>query len=135
MPLWSVTPVIVLCLGFLLMIGLGLLADGLGFHIPKGYMYAAIVFSLLVEMCNQWALRNRRRRFSMRDMRESTARVILNILGGSAPGQGDTQLDAAALAGETKERLFAPEERAMLARVIRLGGRTARFIMVPRQRV
>ena len=127
--------VIVLCLGFLLMIGLSLLADGLGFHIPKGYMYAAIVFSLLVEMCNQWALRNRRRRFSMRDMRESTARVILNILGGSAPGQGDTQLDAAALAGETKELLFAPEERAMLARVIRLGGRTARFIMVPRQRV
>ncbi|MDD4700995.1 MAG: CBS domain-containing protein [Desulfovibrio sp.] len=127
--------IIVLCLGFLLMIGLSLLADGLGFHIPKGYMYAAIVFSLMVEMCNQWALRNRRRRFSMRDMRESTARVILNILGGSAPGQGDTQLDAAALAGETKELLFAPEERAMLARVIRLGGRTARFIMVPRQRV
>ena len=57
--------VIVLCLGFLLMIGLSLLADGLGYHIPKGYMYAAIGFSVLVETCNQWALRSRRRRYSM----------------------------------------------------------------------
>lgn len=51
--------VIVLCLGFLLMIGLSLLADGLGYHLPKGYMYAAIIFAVLVEACNQWALRNR----------------------------------------------------------------------------
>ena len=126
--------VIVLCLGFLLMIGLSLLADGLGYHIPKGYMYAAIGFSILVEACNQWALRNRRRRFSMRDMRESTARVILNFLGGGVPS-GDMQLDAAALAGEAGGQLFAPQERDMVARVIRLGGRTARFIMTPRQRV
>ncbi len=126
--------VIVLCLGFLLMIGLSLLADGLGYHIPKGYMYAAIGFSILVEGCNQWALRNRRRRFSMRDMRESTARVILNFLGGGVPS-GDAQLDAAALAGEGGGQLFAPQERDMVARVIRLGGRTARFIMTPRQRV
>lgn len=126
--------VIVLCLGFLLMIGLSLLADGLGYHIPKGYMYAAIAFSVLVETCNQWALRNRRKRFSMRDMRQSTARVILNLLGGGVPGQGEAQLDAAALAGESDGRLFAPKERDMVARVIRLGGRTARFIMIPRHR-
>ena len=74
--------VIVLCLGFLLMIGLGLLTDGLGYHIPKGYLYAAIIFAVLVEACNQWALRNRRKRISMRDMRESTARVVLGLLGG-----------------------------------------------------
>lgn len=127
--------VIVLCLGFLLMIGLSLLADGLGYHIPKGYMYAAIGFSVLVEACNQWALRSRRRRYSMRDMRESTARVILNLLGGGVPGGGEAQLEAAALAGEAGGQLFAPQERDMVARVIRLGGRTARFIMIPRQRV
>ena len=39
--------VIVLCLGFLLMIGFSLVAEGLGFKIPKGYLYAAIVFSIL----------------------------------------------------------------------------------------
>ena len=126
--------VIVLCLGFLLMIGLGLLTDGLGYHIPKGYLYAAIIFAVLVEACNQWALRNRRKRISMRDMRESTARVVLGLLGGRS-GHGDAQLDAAALAGESRGALFAPEERDMVARVIRLSGRTARFIMIPRQRV
>lgn len=71
----------------------------------------------------------------MRDMRESTARVILNLLGGEQPGRGEAQLDAAALAGESGEHFFAPEERDMVARVIRLSGRTARFIMTPRHRV
>lgn len=126
--------IIVLCLGFLLMIGLSLLTEGLGYHIPKGYLYAAIIFAVLVEAANQWALRNRRKRISMRDMRESTARVVLGLLGGRS-AHGEAQLDAAALAGEEGHALFAPEERAMVARVIRLSGRTARFIMIPRQRV
>jgi predicted tellurium resistance membrane protein TerC len=37
-------PLIILCLGFLLMIGLSLTAEGVGFQIPKGYLYAAIGF-------------------------------------------------------------------------------------------
>ena len=128
--------VIILCLGFLLMIGLSLVMDGLGFHLPKGYLYAAICFSVLVECCNQIALRNRRKRISMRDMRESTARAVLGLLGGSRYGEEEARLDAAALATEPdSEALFAPEERDMVARVIRLSGRTARFIMTPRQRV
>lgn len=101
--------VIVLCLGFLLMIGLSLLADGLGYHLPKGYMYAAIIFAVLVEACNQWALRNRRKRISMRDMRESTARVILNLLGGEQPGRGEAQLDAAAWPASL-ESIFLPRK-------------------------
>ena len=40
--------VIILCLGFLLMIGLSLILEGLGYHIPKGYLYAAIGFSIVV---------------------------------------------------------------------------------------
>ena len=39
---------VILCLGFLLMIGFSLVAEGLGFHIPKGYLYAAIGFSILI---------------------------------------------------------------------------------------
>ncbi|MBN9338862.1 MAG: TerC family protein, partial [Comamonadaceae bacterium] len=50
--------VVVLCLSFLLMIGLSLLAEGLGFHLPKGYLYAAIGFSIMIEFFNQWARRN-----------------------------------------------------------------------------
>ena len=38
-----------LALAFLLLIGVSLVADGLGFHIPKGYIYAAMAFSVLVE--------------------------------------------------------------------------------------
>lgn len=128
--------VIILCLGFLLMIGLSLIMDGLGFHVPKGYLYAAIGFSVLVELFNQIALRNRRRRITTQDLRESTARIVLNLLGGKASSGGDAQLEIAAFASEDKgDAVFAPEERNMVARVIRLGGRTARYIMTPRHRV
>jgi predicted tellurium resistance membrane protein TerC len=42
----------VLALSFLLMIGLALISDGVGFHIPKGYIYFAMGFSIFVETIN-----------------------------------------------------------------------------------
>jgi predicted tellurium resistance membrane protein TerC len=48
----------VLALSFLIMIGLVLMADGFGQKIPKGYIYAAMTFSVFVEMINLW-IRNR----------------------------------------------------------------------------
>jgi predicted tellurium resistance membrane protein TerC len=42
----------VLALAFLLLIGMVLVADGFGFHVPKGYIYAAMAFSLAVEILN-----------------------------------------------------------------------------------
>jgi predicted tellurium resistance membrane protein TerC len=51
-----------LALSFLLLIGVTLVADGAGFHIPKGYIYAAIGFSAAVETLNQLAARRRSRR-------------------------------------------------------------------------
>ena len=44
--------VVMLALGFLLMIGATLIADGFGVHVPKGYIYAAMAFSGLVEGLN-----------------------------------------------------------------------------------
>jgi predicted tellurium resistance membrane protein TerC len=44
--------VVMLALGFLLMIGMTLIADGFGVHVPKGYIYAAMAFSGLVETLN-----------------------------------------------------------------------------------
>ena len=41
-----------LALSFLLLIGMNLIADGAGFHIPKGYTYFAMAFSVFVEMLN-----------------------------------------------------------------------------------
>ena len=49
-----------LALSFLLLIGMALIADGAGFHVPKGYLYAAIGFSVAVEALNQVAARRRR---------------------------------------------------------------------------
>lgn len=54
--------VVMLALGFLLMIGMVLIADGFGAHVPKGYIYAAMAFSALVEGLNMLARRARRRR-------------------------------------------------------------------------
>lgn len=48
----------VLALSFLLMIGIALVADGLSFHIPKGYIYFAMAFSVFVEMINIKARKN-----------------------------------------------------------------------------
>ncbi len=50
-----------LALAFLVLIGVALVADGFKFHIPRGYIYFAIVFSVAVEMFNMLARRNRRR--------------------------------------------------------------------------
>ena len=51
--------VVMLALSFLLMIGLVLIADGFGVHVPKGYIYAAMAFSALVETLNMVARRRR----------------------------------------------------------------------------
>ena len=54
--------IVMLALGFLLMIGMTLIADGLGFHVPKGYIYTAMAFSAGVEILNMLARRGRRRK-------------------------------------------------------------------------
>ena len=51
-----------LALAFLVLIGVALVADGFKFHIPRGYIYFAIVFSAAVELFNVLAKTNRRKR-------------------------------------------------------------------------
>jgi len=51
--------VVMLALGFLLMIGVVLVADGFGVHVPKGYIYAAMAFSAGIEMLNIWSRKRR----------------------------------------------------------------------------
>jgi predicted tellurium resistance membrane protein TerC len=52
--------IVMLALGFLLMIGMALIAEGCGFEVPKGYIYAAMAFSAFVEGLNMLARRRRR---------------------------------------------------------------------------
>jgi predicted tellurium resistance membrane protein TerC len=53
---------VMLALGFLLLIGTTLIADGFGVHVPKGYIYAAMAFSVMVEGLNMLSRRARKKR-------------------------------------------------------------------------
>jgi predicted tellurium resistance membrane protein TerC len=54
--------VVMLALGFLMMIGMTLIAEGFGAHVPKGYIYAAMAFSALIEGLNMLSRRATRRK-------------------------------------------------------------------------
>lgn len=51
-----------LALAFLILIGIALIADGLDFHIPKGYIYFAMAFSLIVECINIYASKKNKKK-------------------------------------------------------------------------
>jgi len=51
-----------LALAFLLLVGVALIADAFDFHIPRGYLYAAIAFSASVEALNIWVTRGPKRK-------------------------------------------------------------------------
>lgn len=124
--------VVILCLGFLLMIGFSLLAEGFGFVVPKGYLYAAIGFSIMIETVNQIARRNLRRAEARRPLRERTADAVLRMLGRSpvaGPGGDDGQRPDSA---ESAAQVFGEEERYMVSGVLTLADRTIHSIMTPR---
>jgi predicted tellurium resistance membrane protein TerC len=54
--------VVMLALGFLLMVGMVLIAEGFGAHVPKGYIYTAMGFSCVIEGLNIWQRRAKARR-------------------------------------------------------------------------
>jgi predicted tellurium resistance membrane protein TerC/Mg2+/Co2+ transporter CorC len=117
---------IILCLGFLLMIGLVLVVDGLGLHIPKGYVYAAIGFSVLIELLNQLAARSRRKWAESMPPRQRVAEAVLRMLAG---------VPAPALVEETGKDVFAPQEKRMVRGVLGLAERPVTAIMTPRPKV
>src|SRR5690606_21272610 len=127
--------VVILCLGFLMMIGFSLITEGFGFHVPKGYLYAAIGFSVLIEAANQIARRNKERLVTTGDLRDRTADAVLRLLGGKS---GDVQLGdtAEAIAERAEEQeLFAHEEKEMIKGVLTLADRPVVSIMTPRTEI
>ena len=126
--------IIILCLSFLLMIGFSLVADGFGYAIPKGYLYAAIGFSVIIEALNQLAHFNRRRFLSGNaPLRKRTAEAVLRLLRGH---HEESELDAetASLVADNPGRkaIFNKQERMMIARVLAMGQRSVSSIMTSR---
>lgn len=129
--------VIMLCLGFLMMIGFSLTAEGLGVHIPKGYLYAAIGFSILIELFNQLARARRKRSLQQhRPLRERTAHAVLRLLGGRRVEADEVGEEIADLVeGGGEQVLFDRRERVMISGVLNLAERPIRTVMTPRAQV
>ena len=121
--------VVILCLAFLLMVGLSLVAESVGFEIPKGYMYAAIGFSVLTEAFNQLGRYKARKHMVKLPMRERTANLILSLLGGK---KETPDLPPEVQSVVEDRAAFDEKERDMVSGVLTLGERTIRSIMTPR---
>ena len=128
--------VVILCLGFLMMIGFSLIVEGFGFHIPKGYLYAAIGFSIIVEAINQATKRNREKMISTNDLRSRTASAVLRLLGGKTTDQNsnDQLADTADILATQAyiNDVFSTEEKGMIHGVLTLAERPVKSIMTPR---
>jgi len=122
--------VVVLCLSFLLMIGLSLVAEGFGFHIPKGYLYAAIGFSIIIELFNQIASRNFIKQQSNQPLRARTADAILRLMGGRRQAVQPESAGNAPV--PVPVGAFVEQERYMINGVLSLASRSLRGIMTPR---
>ncbi len=127
--------IVMLCLGFLLMVGFSLMAEGFGIHIPKGYLYAAIGFSVTVEFFNQFAQIKLKKRVSEpSDMRQRTADAVLRVLG--ARDVDDATQDShelgVLLQQASHEDLLSPFEKDLLKGVLNLTERPISTIMTPR---
>lgn len=125
--------IVILCLSFLQMIGFSLVAEGFGVIIPKGYLYAAIGFSVMIEFLNQLAIFNRRRFLSAnQSLRSRTTDAVLRLLSGK---KEDAELDAGTaslLVDQDDQQVFDPQERRMIERVLNLNQRTVSSIMTSR---
>lgn len=125
--------VVILCLGFLLMIGFSLVVDGLGYHIPKGYLYAAIGFSVGIEALNQLAQRNRRKNYEKIDPRLRLSQAVLSLLGTKGSENQAMSHDMSMISGKSdNDQVFTPQERLMMGRILHLREMSVEEIMTPR---
>ena len=120
--------VVILCLSFLLLIGISLMAEGFGFHIPKGYIYSGIGVAIVIEAFNQFTQRNMVKQESKIPLRHRTADSILKLMGGKVQASDSVNQQQA-------QEAFADEERYMIGGVLTLAERTVASIMTPRSQI
>lgn len=128
--------VVVLCLSFLLMIGATLIAEGFGLHVDKKYVYAAIGFSIMIEIFNQVARRNFLKYQARIPLRERTANTIFNMIGlhggkHTFTAASETTSGSSAQTGANSP-VFGDEERFMIRGILTLADRSIKTIMTPR---
>ena len=108
--------IVILCLSFLLMIGFSLIAEGFGFPIPKGYLYAAIGFSVMIESFNQLAIFNRHRFLSANlTLRQRTTEAVMNLLSGHKENN-ELDSDTASLVADRDDNPLFTDGVSVLAR-------------------
>ena len=128
--------IVMLCLGFLLMVGFSLVAEGFGTHVPKGYLYAAIGFSLLVEIFNQTAMVKLKKRVKKNDnVKQRTADAILKLLGAQSGDTPPEEMQEAGVVLQQAAKDMSNVEKQMLRGVLNMSERPAHTIMTPRQNV
>lgn len=134
--------VVILCLGFLWGIGLLLVAEGFGFHIPKAYLYAAIGFSVLIEFINQLSRRKQEKRVTTTDLRYRTASAVLRMLGGKNAAtheHGTSENENILKTNAYAEQIFDEEHSVyhsvMVQGVLGLSERPVKSIMTPRPEI
>lgn len=130
--------VVILCLCFLMMIGFSLVLEGVGLHIPKSYLYAAIGFSVLIEFLNQMMRRNQEKMVTTTDLRYRTASAVIRMLGGKAKSndsqtpQSEDILATQALVNEMFSDENAVYQSVMVQGVLGLSERPVKSVMTPR---
>lgn len=128
---------IILCLGFLLMIGFSLVAEGFGFHIPKGYLYAAIGFSILIEVFNQVAQHNKEKWLDgSGSIRDRTVNNMLRMMGVSLETHSGTNTTSHEAEHQPGERdVFHDNEKDMIRSILALDTTNIKALMTQRREV
>jgi len=123
----------------LMMIGFSLVVEGFNFHIPKGYLYAAIGFSVLIEAINQVTRRNQERTVTTTDLRYRTASAVMRMLGSkSNSNNNETTSDhqdvlaTHAFAEEMFDDQNSAYHSVMVQGVLGLAERPVKSVMTPR---
>ena len=124
--------VVVLCLSFLLIIGTTLVAEGFGIHVDKKYVYAAIGFSIMIEIFNQIARRNFLRYQARIPLRERTANAIFNLIGLQSKPAARSEQEESARVVSADVPAFGDEERFMIRGILTLADRSIQSLMTPR---
>lgn len=126
--------VVVLCLSFLLLIGTSLVAEGFGIHLDKKYIYAAIGFSIMIEIFNQIAQRNFLKYQARIPLRQRTANAILNMVG-LQPSPFTTQVHQNNTEKSHTKSAFVSEEQMMIRGTLAFADRSIKTIMTPRMEI
>ncbi len=145
--------VVILCLGFLLMIGFSLVVEGFGAHIPKGYLYAAIGFSVVIEAFNQIRLTSASRELAgavspIEDQPSLSPRNRAPLAGGMRPQgapradwdnqgevEGDEHEDARQLPEQVERNKPEPDEQGPRSRDSSRAGRPSWGCLPPGQHI